>query len=192
MIVSAESLGAEVRRARRAQFLTQAQLAARAGVGRRLVVSLEAGHPRAELGKTLQVMSALGLRLDVLAAPFTVVDTETGPVAFRTVSRTSGRPIFVPTRLWSLGVERATATVTLPRRVYWSGGAATFNLADPNDRELAYRILLTEGGPGDIVSFVDGGRLAQMWDTALLPPDVRQAWQPAVDQWRRATAVGAA
>ncbi|MDR0626918.1 MAG: helix-turn-helix transcriptional regulator [Bifidobacteriaceae bacterium] len=190
--MTVESLGEQVRCARRAQLLTQAQLAARAGVGRRFVLDIEAGHPRAELAKSLQVLSALGLGLDISASPVTVIDTKSGPVAFRAVSLPSGRPIFAPSRLWSLDAEHATASVTLPRGVYWSGGVSAFDLADQNDRELAYRILLTEGTPAVIVSFVDGDRLDRMWDTTLFPPAVRQAWWPAVSEWRHHTTAAAA
>ncbi len=53
---------AEVVASRRAELgLTQADLAARAGVGRRFIVDLEHGHPRAELAKVLGVLDALGL-----------------------------------------------------------------------------------------------------------------------------------
>lgn len=54
-------LAAVVRETRRHQGVTQAQLAAKAGVSRQFVIEVEAGHPRAEVGKVLQVLSALGL-----------------------------------------------------------------------------------------------------------------------------------
>lgn len=59
---TAADVGAAVRAARRAQGLTQAQLAERAGVGRQWLVALEKGHDRAELGKAIAVLAALGLR----------------------------------------------------------------------------------------------------------------------------------
>ena len=60
---SATDTAATIRAARRARGLTQAQLAARAGVGRQWLVALEKGHDRAELGKVISVMNALGLTL---------------------------------------------------------------------------------------------------------------------------------
>ncbi len=182
--MSVATLGHAVRDARRAQHVTQAQLALRAGVGRRFVVDLESGHPRAELGKALTVMRVLGLRLDVLSSPVAVVDTKDGTVSFTAVTRPSGRPFFVPARLWTLDPGRATATVTLPYSVYWSGGDASFDLSDERDRQLAYRILLTEAPPDVMVGFLDGGLLSEMWDRVLLPPDVREAWQPVIDDYR--------
>ncbi len=59
---NAADVGAAIRAARRAEGLTQAQLAERAGVGRQWLVALEKGHDRAELGKALAVLAALGLR----------------------------------------------------------------------------------------------------------------------------------
>lgn len=58
-----------VRAARKRAGLSQIDLAARAGVGRRFVVDLEAGHPRAELGKVLAVLDAVGVHAMALPAP---------------------------------------------------------------------------------------------------------------------------
>lgn len=55
--------GAIVRARRTARGLSQQTLAETAGVSRKFLIDLEAGHDRAELGKTLAVMAALGLTL---------------------------------------------------------------------------------------------------------------------------------
>jgi len=88
-------------------------------------------------------MRVLGLQLDVLSSPVTVVDTQNGSVSFTVVMRPSGRPFFVPTHLWTLDPTRASATGTLPCSVYWSGGDASLDLSDERDRRLAYLILLS-------------------------------------------------
>lgn len=67
--MTAEEVGATVRRARRAQGLRQDQLAAAAGVGVRFLIELERGKPTAQLGKTLAVLAALGCRLQIAAPP---------------------------------------------------------------------------------------------------------------------------
>lgn len=64
-----QRLGAVVRETRAELGLTQADLAQRAGVGRRFIVDLEAGHERAELGKVLSVLNALGIHALALPAP---------------------------------------------------------------------------------------------------------------------------
>jgi y4mF family transcriptional regulator len=53
--------GAIIRARRTALGLSQQTLADMAGVSRKFLIDLEAGHDRAELGKTLAVMTALGL-----------------------------------------------------------------------------------------------------------------------------------
>ena len=66
MIVRApRDLGLLVREARRSQRLTQAHLAAKAGVSRDWVSALERGNSGAEFGRVLRTVNALELRLDV-------------------------------------------------------------------------------------------------------------------------------
>jgi y4mF family transcriptional regulator len=55
--------GAIIRARRTARGLSQQTLSDVAGVSRKFLIDLEAGHDRAELGKTLAVMTALGLSL---------------------------------------------------------------------------------------------------------------------------------
>lgn len=64
-IRSAEQLGAVVMTRRKERKLTQQQFADLAGVGRRFVSELEGGKPTAEIGKTLQVLQALGIDLTI-------------------------------------------------------------------------------------------------------------------------------
>ena len=45
--------------------MTQADLVRAAGVGRQWIVAIEAGKPRAELGKTFQTLAALDLSLSI-------------------------------------------------------------------------------------------------------------------------------
>jgi HTH-type transcriptional regulator / antitoxin HipB len=54
-------IGTTIRAARKAQGLRQDELAAAANVGVRFLIELEAGKETAQLGKTLAVLSALGI-----------------------------------------------------------------------------------------------------------------------------------
>ena len=54
-------IATEIKTARRALKLRQAELAAAAGVGLRFLIEVEAGKPTAQLGKVLAVLDALGL-----------------------------------------------------------------------------------------------------------------------------------
>jgi HTH-type transcriptional regulator / antitoxin HipB len=60
-----ERLGRSVRLRRLEKGLSQNALAERLGVGRKWVIRLEAGNPKAELGLVLKALDALGLRASV-------------------------------------------------------------------------------------------------------------------------------
>ena len=63
--LTAAEIGDIVRTTRKASGLRQDELAGAAGVGLRFIVDLEAGKPTAQIGKTLQVLAALGCSLDI-------------------------------------------------------------------------------------------------------------------------------
>lgn len=63
-MTSPASAGAIIRTRRQERGLSQQALADKAGVSRKFLIDLEAGHERAELGKTLAVLAALGLSLE--------------------------------------------------------------------------------------------------------------------------------
>lgn len=56
-------LGRIVRTTRKALGLTQPDLALAAGVGVRLLVDIEKGKATAQIGKVMQVLSALGIEI---------------------------------------------------------------------------------------------------------------------------------
>jgi len=70
-ILTPAEIGDIVRATRKAAGLRQDELAGAAGVGLRFIVDLEAGKPTAQIGKTLQVLAALGCSLEVTPPPET-------------------------------------------------------------------------------------------------------------------------
>jgi y4mF family transcriptional regulator len=64
-VTTGTDLGRFIRAERKAQGLTQEQLAALSGVGVRFVRELELGKPSCRLGLALQVMATLGMSLTV-------------------------------------------------------------------------------------------------------------------------------
>jgi y4mF family transcriptional regulator len=64
IINKSTDIGKIIREARLKQNLTQAQLAATSGVGIRFIVDLEKGKETAVLGKTLNVLSMLGIEIN--------------------------------------------------------------------------------------------------------------------------------
>jgi y4mF family transcriptional regulator len=67
-IQNTNRLGAAVRAARKQLKVTQKELAMTSGTGLRFVIDLERGKPTCQIGKTLQVLQALGLRVGLTAA----------------------------------------------------------------------------------------------------------------------------
>ena len=65
--MTAKELGENIRNTRKAQGLTQPQLAMACGTGVRFIVDLEAGKETCQLGKALNVIQTLGLALDLRA-----------------------------------------------------------------------------------------------------------------------------
>ena len=63
--LSPAEIGALVRKTRKNQCLRQDELAGTAGVGLRFVVDLERGKTTVQLGKTIQVLAALGCRFKI-------------------------------------------------------------------------------------------------------------------------------
>jgi HTH-type transcriptional regulator / antitoxin HipB len=60
---AAAAFGSLIRSRRQAMKMRQDQLALASGVGRRFLIELEAGKPSCQLGRSLLVAQALGLRL---------------------------------------------------------------------------------------------------------------------------------
>lgn len=63
MIQSADDLGKIIEQVRKAQGLTQEDLAGLTGTGRRFISDLENGKETAQLGKVLLVLRTLGIAL---------------------------------------------------------------------------------------------------------------------------------
>ena len=62
---SPEQLGAAIRARRKSLKVTQKDLAMTCGTGLRFIIDLEKGKPTCQIGKTLQVLQALGLGLRI-------------------------------------------------------------------------------------------------------------------------------
>jgi HTH-type transcriptional regulator/antitoxin HipB len=64
-IETPERLGEVIKAHRKFNRLTQAEIAALAGVGNRFISELENGKPGVQLDKILQVLASLGLELHI-------------------------------------------------------------------------------------------------------------------------------
>ncbi len=92
-----------------------------------------------------------------------------------------GRVVTTLRALPRLPLKHAFATVTLPLHLNWSNPERRFNLADRADRARVYEIVLREGGPEDVLAYVDGALLVDLWGELVIPREVREAWASVVE-----------
>ena len=64
-IINSENIGTAVRTRRKQLKVTQTELTMTCGTGLRFIVDLERGKPTCHIGKTLQVLQALGLSIEI-------------------------------------------------------------------------------------------------------------------------------
>ncbi len=155
--------------ARRASGLSQEDLARRGQTSRTAVSAYEHGRKSPTLATAARLLHETGFELCIQPL-----------VTFVEHLTPRGRVVAVPTALPRLPVERALATVVLPIHLNWSAPGRRFDLADRSQRARAYEIVLREGGPDDILTYVDGVLLIDLWAELVLPQHVRGAWDPVV------------
>jgi len=151
--------------------LSQDELASRAGTSRPTLSAYEHGRKSPTLTTVKRLLDSAGFEL--AAEP---------KVTFREVPTRRGRPIFVANRLWRLPIRAAFTDVTLPLELNWSHPGAAFRLSDRRERARCYEVVLREGMPDDILSYVDGALLVDLWSDLVLPRDTCHVWQPLIDQ----------
>jgi transcriptional regulator with XRE-family HTH domain len=157
-------------RARHEARLTQSELAIRAHTSRPTLSAYEHGRTSPTLETAARLLAAAGQQL-----------TAVPQVEFVERTLTRGRTISVPTSLPRLPVRQALATITLPLHLNWSQPNRVFKLSQRDRRARVYEIVLREGTPVDVLSYIDGALLVDLWDSLVLPRDVRAAWSAVVD-----------
>lgn len=155
--------------AREEAGLSQAALARAGGTSRPTLSAYERGRKSPTLETAARIVGEAGFELTI-----------TPKIEFVEAATYRGRPIMVPTALPRLSLDHALATVALPLHLNWSDRGRRFDLRDRRQRARAYEIVLREGGPPDVLSYIDGALLVDAWDELVLPPAVRAAWNVAV------------
>lgn len=158
-----------IERARRGSGLSQRELARRSGTSQSTLSTYEHGTKSPTLAVAERIVAASGYDLDLVPR-----------VTFTAHAGARGEPFVVPDRLWRLEPTDALATVTLPQHLHWSGKSRTFRLRDRRDRARAYEIVLREAESTDLMTFIDGALLVDLWDDLVLPAGIRQAWEPVI------------
>ena len=90
----------------------------------------------------------------------------------------------IPGHLPRLDIAHSFARVQLPLHLNWSTPGRAFDLGSRADRARVYEIVLQEGRPADIVAYMDGTLLVDLWDDPVLPGAIRSAWTPAINAAR--------
>jgi hypothetical protein len=119
--------------------------------------------------------------IDPLAASGTGLEPLPMP-AFREVPVARGHAVYVPAVLPRLPLDHALGRVRLPIHLNWSQPGREFDLANRRQRARVYEIVLREGTPKDILAYVDGALLADLWPDLTLPSPVRCEWQPLIGE----------
>lgn len=153
--------------ARRAAGLSQDELAARAGTSRPTLSSYEHGHRSPTLATATRILAAAGYEL-----------ATTPTITFTEQPTRQGRVLLVPSHLPRLDPAQALTTVTLQLHLNWSEPGRAFDLRDRRQRARVYEIVLREGTPADVLVYIDGVLLADLWPDLVLPREVRAAWEP--------------
>ena len=168
--------GTIIERARRGSGLSQRELARRSGTSQPTMSTYEHGTKSPTLAVAERIVNSSGYDLDL-----------TPRVTFTAHVGARGAPFVVPDRLWRLDPADALATVTLPQHLHWSGHARPFRLRDRHDRARVYEIVLREGEPADLLTYVDGALLVDVWDDLVVPAAIREAWEPVINAYGETT-----
>ena len=83
----------------------------------------------------------------------------------------------MPDHLPRLDVAHAFALVQLPLHLNWSVPGRVLDLGSRADCARVYEVVLQEGRPADILAYVDGALLLDLWGELVLPRAVRSAWR---------------
>ena len=164
-----------IERARRGSGLSQRELARRSGTSQPTLSTYESGGKSPTLAVAERIVNTSGYDLDLRPR-----------VEFTTHPGARGEPYVVPDRLWRLDLADAVATVVLPRHLHWSGPSRAYKLSERRDRARVYEIVLREGTEADLLTYLDGALLVDLWDDLVLPVQLRGAWNPLVARLRDA------
>ncbi|MGH3327926.1 MAG: helix-turn-helix domain-containing protein [Streptomycetales bacterium] len=157
--------------ARRAAGLTQDALARLGGTSQPTLSAYERGTKSPSLAVAERIIEAAGHRLEVVPnSEFVEVPGQHGL-----------HPFWLANQLWRLDPESAFRTVLLPGLHHeWPVSRRPFYLHDRTDRARAYELILREGSPRDLLDYIDGALLVDIWKELDLPDPIHRAWHPLI------------
>jgi transcriptional regulator with XRE-family HTH domain len=157
-----------LRTARRARGLTQIQLAQISGTSQATLSAYERGLKSPSLkvaGRILAVMDhELTLRARIDWVEHDVPDLPR---------------FWAPNMLWAVEPPTCFATLELPDQIRHTG-MRRWSMRDRGGRRDAYEQLVRFGLPQQMIRWIDGGLLIDLWEELDLPDPVRGSWEPAI------------
>ncbi|HET7475927.1 MAG TPA: helix-turn-helix transcriptional regulator [Dermatophilaceae bacterium] len=157
-----------IERARRARGLTQAQLARLAGTSQATLSAYERGLKSPSLKVASRILSATDHELTLRTQVDWAEHHPKGIVKF-----------WAPSMLWAVEPPTCFATLRIPDEIR-NTGMRTWNMRDRDERRGVYEQLIRRGLPQQMIRWIDGGLLVDVWDELDLPDPVRQAWESAI------------
>ncbi|MHB1289755.1 helix-turn-helix domain-containing protein [Georgenia sp.] len=157
-----------LKRARRARRLTQARLAALSGTSQATLSAYERGLKSPSLKVASRILASMDYELTLRARVDWVEHHPPGIVKF-----------WAPNRLWTVEPPACFATIHMPDLI-WESATTEWVMRDRTGRRAAYEQLIRRGLPQQMIRWVDGGLLVDLWDELNLPDPVREAWWPAI------------
>ena len=156
--------------ARTSAGISQEELALRAHTSQPTLSAYENGRKSPSVATLERLLAETGHHLTIAA-----------DITFTEMTTRRGRPFSVPNRLPRLPLRQALATVTLPLHLNWSTPGTQFDLRDRAKRARCYEIVLREGLPADILAYIDGALLIDLWSEVVVPAEIRAAWDQVVE-----------
>lgn len=153
--------------ARRGAHLTQRELAERAKTSQATLSSYERGLKTPSLAVAERIVEAAGYRLDLVTS-----------VRFTRHDEPRLHPFWVPDRLWRGRLPECFAKVHLHDAT--RARTRRIDLRRRSQRRSMYELLLRRGAPDELMDWVDGALLVDLWEDLRIPPPIRDAWRPAV------------
>lgn len=128
----------------------------------------ERGLKTPNLAVAERIVEAAGYRLDLVTR-----------VNFTQHAAPAVGAFWVPDRLWRGKLPECFATVYLDDASRFRG-VIRFDLRRRPQRRRLYELLLRRGQPDELIDWIDGALLADLWDDLKIAGVIREAWQPAV------------
>lgn len=161
-------VGQFILQARHGSGLSQRDLAEKARTSQATLSAYERGLKSPSLAVAERIVEAAGYHLDLV--------TE---VHFTQHTAPTVRAFWVPDRLWRGKLPECFSKVYLDDEMRFRG-VAKFDLRRRPQRRRFYELLLRRGKPAELMDWIDGALLVDLWDELKIPEAIRRAWQPAV------------